>query len=211
MGPDFTVHLSVTTQGHDAITTCIDRFTKTVHFLPTHTNATAESVALDFYNHISRLQGLPDSIISDRDPRLTSKFLKELMRLCNVHLNMSSSHHPQTDGCSEILSRMVENVLRCFCNHNQTNWDEVLTAAGFAYNSPYIAHLHISPFELSLSWKLKSPLDLICSPNSSVESFNDLRNRLSAASLDARLHNVLRKCDSLLRTINVITLHIRFG
>lgn len=186
VGTDFIVHLPVTTQGHYAIATYIDRFTKRVHFLPPHTTATAESVALDFYNHIFRLHGLPDNIVSDIDPRFTSEFWKELMRLCAVHLKMSTSHHPQTDGCSEITNRVVENFLRWFCNHNQTNWDKLLTAAEFAYNSAHIAHLHISPFELDFGWKPKSPLDLMSSSDSSVESVNDLRKRLSAAGLDAR-------------------------
>lgn len=108
------------------------------------------------------------------------------MRLCDVQLKMASSHHPQTDGSSEITNRMIENYLRCFCNHNQDNWDELLTAAEFSYNSASIEHLNISPFELDLGWKPKSPLELLSNPDSSVESVRLLRNRISAAEQDSK-------------------------
>ena len=50
--------------------------------------------------------------MSDRDPKFTSKFWKKLMILCGITLQMSSSHHPQTDGISEVMNRMIENYLR---------------------------------------------------------------------------------------------------
>lgn len=164
VGTDFIVHLPISRQGHDAITTYVDRFTKRVHFLPTNTSSSAEIITLDFYNNIFRLHGLPDSIESDTDPRFTSRFWEELMRLCDITLKMSTAHHPQTDGCSEITTRMIENFLRCFCDHNQTNWDELLTAAEFSYNSANVAHLKISPFELDLGWKPKPPLICCLAP-----------------------------------------------
>jgi hypothetical protein len=44
------------------------------------------------------LHGLPDEIVSDRDPKFTSKFWQELMDLCGVKLKISSSRYPQTNG-----------------------------------------------------------------------------------------------------------------
>eukprot|EP00171_Calliarthron_tuberculosum_P000149 IDg149t1 len=100
-----------------------------------------------FYEHIFRHHGLPDSIVSDRDPKFTSKFWSELMSQCGVRLKMSSSYHAQTDGSSEIMNRMLENYLRCYCNYHQTDWDLLLVAAEFAYNSSKHAGLSATPFE----------------------------------------------------------------
>jgi hypothetical protein len=51
-----------------------------------------------FLNHWYRWFGLPKKIISDRDERFISMFWKELFRITQTRLSMSTSHHPQTDG-----------------------------------------------------------------------------------------------------------------
>lgn len=69
---DFIVSLPVTKSANDAITTYIDRFSERVHFLPTTSRCSAEIVPRDFYDNIFKLHGLPDNIVSDRDPRFTN-------------------------------------------------------------------------------------------------------------------------------------------
>ena len=99
------------------------------------------------------------------------------MELCGYKLKMSSSRHPQTDGSSEIMNRLVENYLRCYCNYHQDNWDELLPAAEFAYNSAISEHLCMSPFEMDLGWNPKSPLDSLIpsvETNASVEEFKTM-------------------------------------
>lgn len=62
-----------------------------------------------FFRETFQFHSLPDSIISHRDPKFTSTFWDHLMNLCDVKLGMSSSHHPQSDGTSQIMNSMVEN------------------------------------------------------------------------------------------------------
>lgn len=69
------------------------------------------------------------------------------MKLCGAQLKMSSSRHPQTDGASEVMNRMVENYIRCYCSYHQDDWDVFLPAAEFAYNSAISDDLGMSPFE----------------------------------------------------------------
>ena len=66
---DFIVHLPKTKSGHDAITTYVDRFSKRVHSIAIKTTEDAIQVANNFYHEIFRLHGIPDSIVSDRDPK----------------------------------------------------------------------------------------------------------------------------------------------
>ncbi len=75
---------------------------------------TAVDVANSFFSNLFKHHGMPDGIVSDRDPEFTSKFWNRLMDLWGVKLKMSSSRHPQTDGASEVMNRMVENYLRCY-------------------------------------------------------------------------------------------------
>ena len=148
MSMDFITHLPTTATGFDSITTFVDRLSRRVHFVPSRMSDTAKDVAQLFFDNIFRLHGLPDSVVSDRDPKFTSKFWRHLFELCDVKLKMSTSHHPQTDGSSEVMNQMVENYLRCYCSKDQDNWNSLLTSAEFAYNSAVSTDLGVSSFEV---------------------------------------------------------------
>src|SRR5437762_3234502 len=72
---DFVVDLPVSL-GYDAALVFIDRLTKMAHFIPCTKTATAADFARMFLDHVVRLHGLPDSIVSDRGAIFTSKFWK---------------------------------------------------------------------------------------------------------------------------------------
>ena len=186
LATDFIVKLPKTKDGFDAITTWVDRLTRRVHFVKSKTTDTAVDTASSFFSNIFKLHGLPDNIVSDRDAKFTSAFWKELMKICGIQLKMSSSRHPQTDGASEIMNRMVENYLRCYCSHHQDNWDELLPAAEFAYNSAVSEDLGMSPFELDLGWNPKSPLDYISGTDVPVQSVHEFKELLKCSLDDAK-------------------------
>jgi hypothetical protein len=75
----------------------MDRFSKFAHFIPLSHPFTAQQVAQTFLDNIYRLHGLPTTIISDCDRIFTSVFWRELFRLTQTTLSMSSAYHPQTD------------------------------------------------------------------------------------------------------------------
>ncbi|GJP51480.1 hypothetical protein CLOM_g10646, partial [Closterium sp. NIES-68] len=91
---DFITGLPPTSSGHDAILVVIDKFSKMGHFIPTHTTARTEETAQLFVRYIISQHGIPTTLISDRDPKFTSKFWKELMSLLGTKLAMSSAYHP---------------------------------------------------------------------------------------------------------------------
>ncbi|GJP38862.1 hypothetical protein CLOM_g23274, partial [Closterium sp. NIES-68] len=127
--------LPPTSSGHDAILVVIDKFSKMGHFIPTHTTARTEETAQLFVRHIISQHGIPTTLISDRDPKFTSKFWKELMSLLGTKLAMSSAYHPQTDGQTERLNQIVEQLLRAACKDDISKWDLHLPVLEFAYNN----------------------------------------------------------------------------
>ena len=89
----------------------VDRLTKSAHFIPVRIDYSMDKLAELYVDEIVRLHGVPLSIVSDRDSRFTSKFWKELQSALGTRLNFSTAFHPQTDGQSERLIQVLEDML----------------------------------------------------------------------------------------------------
>ena len=95
---DLITALFETGNGYTAILVFVDRLSKMSDFVATKTELTAVDCAASFMHHVIRLHGYVDDIVSDRDPRFTSKFFSEFCRLTGTKQKMSSAYHPQSDG-----------------------------------------------------------------------------------------------------------------
>lgn len=146
---DFIMGLPRTPRKNDAVFTFVDRLTKYVLLIPTTSTIDAEGAAQLYVNHVFSTHGLSKSIVSDRDPRFTASFFKKVFAQLGVKLQMSTSNHPQTDGLSERVNRVVEDCLRSFVDHRQSNWDELLPLCQFAINNSYQSSTCESPFFLN--------------------------------------------------------------
>ena len=109
---DFVSGLPRTQRNHDAIWVIVDRLTKSAHFLAVRLDYTLERLAELYINEIVRLHGIPISIVSDRDPRFTSRFWGSLQEALGTKLKFSTSFHTQTDGQLERVIQILEDMLR---------------------------------------------------------------------------------------------------
>ena len=71
---DFLFGLPRTPTGVDEIWVIVDRLTKTAHFLPVKATYTLDRLARMYMDKIISQFRVPVTMISDRDPRFTSKF-----------------------------------------------------------------------------------------------------------------------------------------
>ena len=161
VGMDLITSLPVTAAGHTAILVFIDRFSKMSHFAAITDNITAKDCATEFRHHVTRLHGCPKEIVSDRDPRFTSNFFKEFCKLTDIKQSMSTAFHPQSDGQTERMNRVLEDMLRNFVSPDQTDWDTHLDALEFAYNNSWHQSLQTSPFKLLYGYNPKTPGEAI--------------------------------------------------
>lgn len=125
----------------------VDRLSKYAHFLALPHPHTASIVAQVFLDNIFKLHGMPESIVSDRDPIFTSTFWKELFRLQGTTLCLSTAYHPQRDGQTEVINRCVENYLRCLTSDRPTAWLKWLPLAEWWYNTTFHISTGITPYE----------------------------------------------------------------
>ena len=132
--------------GFDTILVVVDCFTKMAHFLPCQNSINSMETSTMVMNEIIKHHGLPDEIITDRDPKFRSKFTQEFYAALGVKYKMSTSGHAQTDGQSERTIQMLEGFLRAFMNYEQNNWHDFLSAAEIAYNNSFHSSIGVSPF-----------------------------------------------------------------
>ena len=110
--------------GYNYLWVVLCRLTSMTHLVPITTRTKASELAWLYFREIVRLHGLPESIVSDRDSKFTSKFWREVHRLLGTRLLMSTAFHPQTDGASERAIQSVSQVLRSMVGPKQQDWVE---------------------------------------------------------------------------------------
>lgn len=135
-------------KGKSVIMVVVDRLSKYAHFSSLPPNFNASVVAELFIKDIVKLHGIPSSIVSDRDRVFTSRFWKELNKLSGTKLNFSSAYHPQSDGQTEVVNRVLEMYLRSYCHDNPSQWLKLLPWAELWYNSSFHSSLGLTPFKV---------------------------------------------------------------
>src|SRR5258707_13052531 len=92
-------------------------------------------------------------VITDRDPRFTSHFGKALAARLNIHQNLSTAFHPQTDGLSERKNQWVEQYLRLATSSQPEDWSTWLPIATAVHNNRRTATTELSPNQILLGYE----------------------------------------------------------
>jgi hypothetical protein len=134
--------------GKSIILMVVDHFSKYCHFIPLGHPYMVESVAQAFFAEIVRLHGVPQSMVSDRDPIFTSVFWQELMRLIGAKIHMTSTFHPQSDGQTEVANKVITMYMRCFTGDRPRQCLRWFPWAEYIYNTAYQSALRDTPFRV---------------------------------------------------------------
>ena len=114
----------MTWRQHDSIMVVVDKLTKATNLVKcTHKT---DDIAKIFMKEIFKLHGLPKAIVSDRDVKLTSNFLKGLFADLGTKLNFSTAYHPQIDGQTERVNQVLEDMLCMYLMDKPTKWEDYL-------------------------------------------------------------------------------------
>jgi transposase InsO family protein len=156
---DFIMGLPLTARKKDSIWVIVDRLTKTAHFIVVHTTYSVQQYAELYMDHIVRLHRISKTIISDRGTQFVARFWEQLHECLGTKLIRSSSYHPQTDGQTERINQILEDMLRASILHFDKSWDKCLSLAEFSYNNSYQASLKMAPFDALYGRRCHTPLN----------------------------------------------------
>jgi hypothetical protein len=62
---------------------------------------------------------------------------------------MSTSYHPETDGQTEVINRVLEQYLRSFVHHKPSLWSKFLSLAEWSYNTSIHSSTGFSPYHIT--------------------------------------------------------------
>ena len=155
---DWMTDFPVSKRGFDSILVVVDYLTKLAHFIPCHKEQSAEDVAKILRREIIRLHGVSEVIVSDRDPKLVGAYMQDLFKCLGVKHTPSTAFRPQTDGQTERMNRVIQEMLRNYVSPMHDDWDEYLDLAEFAYNNAYHESIKTTPFRLTYGYDPRSPL-----------------------------------------------------
>jgi transposase InsO family protein len=157
---DFVLGLPRTQKGFDSIFVVVDRFSKMAHFIPCQKTSDATHVANLFFKKVVRLQGLPRSIVSDKDTKFVGHFWRTLWKKLGTNSSFSSSYHPQKDGKIEVVNRSLRNLLRSLVTEHHNQWNQILPQAEFTYNDSPNRSTGKSPFQILYGMKPRGVYEL---------------------------------------------------
>lgn len=171
-------------QGNTTILTIVDRFSKSVHFVPLPKLPTALETADLLVNNVFRLHGIPSDIVSDRGPQFISQVWKAFCKALGASVSLSSGYHPQTNGQAERANQDLGAALRCVACRNPSSWSTCLPWVEYAHNSLSSAATGMSPFECAMGFQ--PPLFPAAEDDLSVPSVQAHLRRCRRVWRDAR-------------------------
>ena len=124
----------------------VDRLSKMAHLAAVPDSIDGIGTARLFLDRVFRQHGLPEVIVSDRDPRFTGTFWSSVFKVLGTRLDMSTADHPQTDGQTERVNRVVEDILRSVCADTPKQWSSMLPLVEFGLNNAVHAFTGFTPF-----------------------------------------------------------------
>ncbi|SLM41435.1 Ribonuclease H-like domain [Lasallia pustulata] len=152
---DFILGLPETEEGFDVALSVTDKCSKRVTLLPGKNTYKAEDWAPVLLEGLTDW-GIPDAIITDRDPKFMSEFWKELAIKLKIEMLTSTAYHPQTDGQSEQTNQTAEIALRYFLTSKLNKQRNTSTGK--------------SPDEVVYGFKLRNTLSIIGGETESADS-----------------------------------------
>jgi hypothetical protein len=155
---DFVDGLPMSKKKHDRVWVVVDRLTKVAHFLGVRSTNSVKELAQVYLDGVVKYHGAPESVTMDRGTEFTSKLWKEVQKAFGTNSNFSTAFHPLTDGQTERVNQILEDMLRACMLDFGGSWEDHLSLIEFAYNNSYQSSIGMAPFEALYGRSCRTPI-----------------------------------------------------
>jgi hypothetical protein len=158
---DYIMGLSSTKWGDDCIFVVVDHFSKTMIMASYKKSITAKATTNIFFEQVWVHYGIPQTIVSYRHNLFLSTFWSSLWPLLDTKLTRSIAFHPEIDGQTEFINRMIMHTLQMYNFKNPCTWDESLSYVQHRYNRALHISFDHNPFQVGLGFQPLGPIDVV--------------------------------------------------
>ena len=161
--------MPITPRGNKYALILVDHFTKwpEVVALP---DIQAPTIARAIYDQWCCRYGLMTSLLSDGCPNVDGHVIRELCLLLGIGKSKSSRLHPQGDGLSESLVKVLKSRVQKQVDQHGSNWDLYIQSAMYAMKTSITPSTGFTPAEMILGFHIKLPVDLLTSNIQDLQS-----------------------------------------
>lgn len=152
MGP-----VKCTNRGNSYMITATDAFSKWAFCKPVHNIKTTEVIKF-MEDYILSVHGKPQVIITDKGSQFTSTEWRLWVDKHRITHNLTTPRHPQSNGIDERLNGTLSRIIRNYVDFEQSNWDEQVKWALYAYNTTVHESTGYSPYQIIHGLDPRSPL-----------------------------------------------------
>jgi len=200
---DYLSGLCPTKHRNDCIFVVVDRFSKMPIMAACKKSITGEATAKLYFERVLVQFGIPHSIISYGDSRFLGAFWSSLSSILDTKLTKSTAFHPQIDGKTEIVNRMIVHILRMYNSKHPRSWDESLPHVQHSYNrAPHSPTSH-SPFQVGLEFQPLCPIDVaIPFAATQVDSAHVQSEAERANNFNERIQHICQRVHDILDRSN---------
>ena len=103
---------------------------------------------------------------------------------------MSYAYHQRFDGQTEVMNRVIEQILRCYINFNQDNWYDLLPYVLSAVNNTTNPGTKLSPNEIFYGRHIMRPINLLSRCHDALPDIKDYFTRILFWSFATWLRHV---------------------
>ena len=113
----------------------VDTLPKESHFILAKSTYNTNVIENIFMTEIFRLHGLPKERVSGGDVKVTSNFWKSIFSYLGTQLKFITTYHPQTNGQTERVNHVLEDMLCMYVMEKPSKWEDYLYLVEFPYNN----------------------------------------------------------------------------
>ena len=146
-------------RGNQYILVAVDQFTKWAEVFAVP-DQTTETTAWTLVNEVIARFGAPLSIHTDQGKNFESRLFTEVCQLLEIAKTRTTPYHPSSNGQVERINRTLLQMIWCYVNPGQQDWDECLPLLASAYRRVPHRGTGFSPNRMMLGRETLMPQDL---------------------------------------------------